>query len=367
MTNKQPLRFGILGAGAISTAHIKALNSLKNSGLAELVAVADMRFETAQKIANEQNITAYPSLETMLEHQGLDGVAICTPPNVHADQAVLALNAGKHVVIEKPADVCVAAVKRIEAAQKSSGCLATVISQHRYDTSARVIKQALNAGRFGRLTRAAAQVRWWRPQEYFDAVPWRGSMEISGGGALISQSIHTLDLMVWMMGSVEEVFAYSGVLAHERIEVEDTLAAVLKFSSGAIGVIEASIATYPGLSARLEISGDRGSATIDGDQLIYFHAAEKGEQTSMYGAFGDTNRMDAELAAFGSGFEASSSHEPGQLSSAHQEQYKEFCTAIFEQRPPDISLEDGAYAIRVIEAIHDSARLGQAVKLEVKA
>lgn len=355
------IKVGILGAGAISGAHSKAILGLPD--IAKVVAVADLNLELATTLAAQHNASAYSSLEEMLKNSDLDVVTICTPPNLHADQAEVALAAGKHVMLEKPADTSVAAVDRIIAAAKAHNRLVGVISQHRFDPSALVVHSAIAAGRFGRLTRAAAQVRWWRSQEYFDAVPWRGSMAVSGGGALISQSIHTLDLMLWMLGEVQEVFAYSAILAHERIEVEDHLVAVLTFTSGALGVLEASIAAYPGLSARLEVSGDRGSAIIDSDELEFFHAAQAGEQTGMYGAWGSqTNRAAAELESVGA-IEAGSSPDPAKLSSAHQEQFKDFFAAILEQRPPTVTLLDARYALLVIEALHLSAATGQPVPL----
>jgi UDP-N-acetyl-2-amino-2-deoxyglucuronate dehydrogenase len=388
------VRFGLAGPGALSGAHVRALQAL--DGVAELTAVADIRTEAAQAVAEHAGCRAFGSLEEMLENSDIEAVSICTPPNVHADLAVKAMEAGKHAIIEKPADVNLDATDRIIAAARATGCKATVITQHRFDSSTLVLRKAVEEGRLGRLTRGAAQVRWWRPQEYFDAVPWRGSEAVSGGGALISQSIHTIDLLLWTMGAVEEVFAYQAILAHDRIEIEDTLAAILKFRSGAIGVVEASIATYPGLSARLEIAGDRGSAVVDGDSLTYFHAANPGEKTGMYGAFGDTDRSAAELDALttadaarfaaapivglgnqqavrahtdtgGTGMAPRTSkggQEPGQLSSAHEEQIRDFAEAIREDRRPAVSLEDTRYVLEVIFAIHESARTGLPVGLE---
>lgn len=386
-----PVKFGIVGCGAISSAHVRSLQGL--SGLAELAAAADIVPERAEKVAQETGCQAFSSLADMLPKADIDAVCVCTPPNVHADLAEEAMRAGKHAIIEKPADVSLAATDRIIQAAKQTGCKATVISQHRFDVSALVLRKAVEEGRLGRVTRGAAQVRWWRPQPYFDTVPWRGSMAVSGGGALISQAIHTIDLMLWTMGPVAEVFAYEAVLAHERLEIEDTLAAVLKFRSGAIGIVEASIASYPGLSARLEVSGDRGSAIIDSDQLLYFHAAREGEETGLYGAFGDSNRAAAELGAVVPELRAYSSapnfgtekgraktgrsggvatlkkeapeggQDPTKLSSAHQEQIRDFAEAIRDDRAPAVSLEDARYVLAVIFAIHESARTGRPIGL----
>lgn len=354
--DKRPLRFGVVGAGAISAAHFKALKELGGRG--EVVAVADIRPEAARKAAADHGVAAFASLEEMLAGAEVDIVNICTPPNVHANQAVVAMRAGKHVVVEKPADVSVEATDRILSAAKETGRLATVISQHRFDPSSMAVYQAIQEGRLGKMTRGVAQVRWWRSQAYFDMVPWRGSIEVSGGGALISQSIHTVDLMLWMLGPVREVFAYSDILAHQNIEVEDSLVATLRFESGALGLVEASICAYPGLSARLEVSGDRGSANIDSDKLEYFHAALPGEETGIYGAHGDTNRADTELAAQASD---SGRQDPTSFGSAHRAQIEDFIDAINGGGKPEVSLEDSRYAMVVICAMHESARIGKPV------
>jgi UDP-N-acetyl-2-amino-2-deoxyglucuronate dehydrogenase len=352
-----PLRFGLVGAGAISGAHVRALQSLK--GKAELVAVADIDFPKAQALAQTIGAKAYLSIEAMLNSERLDVVNLCTPPDVHADGAVAAMRAGVHVIVEKPADVSVAATDRIIAACNETGRKATVIAQHRFDASTLVVRKAIQEGRLGRLTRSAAQVRWWRPQEYFDMVPWRGSLAVTGGGALMSQSIHTLDLMLWLMGEAEEVFAYSATLAHERVEIEDQLVATVKFRSGALGLMEASIVAYPGLSARIEVSGDRGSATIDGDRLAYFHAAEPGERTGPYGLGGDTNRAARELPSE----EEGGNPDPATLAGAHALQIRDFMDAVQENREPFVTLEDTRATMVVIEAIHESAATGKPVRL----
>ncbi|RYG26744.1 Gfo/Idh/MocA family oxidoreductase [bacterium] len=352
-----PLRFGLVGAGAISGAHVRALQSL--AGKAELVAVADIDFPKAQALSETIGAKAYPSLDAMLSDEKLDVVNLCTPPDVHADGAVAAMRAGVHVIVEKPADVSVAATDRIIAAARETGQKATVIAQHRFDASTLAVRKAIQNGRLGRLTRSAAQVRWWRPQEYFDMVPWRGSMAVTGGGALMSQSIHTLDLMLWLMGEAEEVFAYSATLAHERIEVEDQLVATVKFRGGALGLMEASIVAYPGLSARIEVSGDRGSATIDGDRLTYFHAAEPGETTGPYGLGGDTNRVNRELPSEGDG----GNPDPATLAGAHALQIDDFIQAVQEDRAPFVTLDDARATMVVIEAIHESAATGKPVRL----
>src|SRR5919109_5080731 len=276
----EKVRFGILGCGVIGPHHAKAIAGLQS---AELVAVADVVPELAEKLANERGCSYFASLEEMLSGVGLDVVCVCTPSGMHADGAVTALEAGKHVVIEKPVDVTLEAADRLIEVQRATGRRVAVVSQHRFDAAIQAVHEALVRGEFGRLTSGSADVRWWRSQSYYDSGGWRGTWELDGGGVLINQAIHSIDLLQWLMGPVVELTAYTELLAHERIEVEDTAVAILKFANGALGTIVATTAAFPGLTARIVVHGDRGSAIIDDDDLSYFHAAEDGQEGAAYG------------------------------------------------------------------------------------
>ena len=186
--------------------------------------------------------------------------------------AIEALRAGKHVIIEKPAEITPARTDEIIAAQRAAGTQVAVISQHRFDPSTEIAVAAIAEGKLGRLTSGIASIDWWRSQPYYDSGNWRGTWELDGGGALMNQGVHTVDLLVATMGRPVEVFAYTGTLAHERIEVEDVAVGVVRFENGALGVLHATTAAYPGLSARLQVHGDRGSVVIDDDQLAFIHA-----------------------------------------------------------------------------------------------
>ena len=175
------------------------------------------------------------------------------------------------MIIEKPAEITVERTDEIIAAQQESGRLVTVISQHRFDPATEVTVDAIAAGELGRLTSGIASIDWWRGQSYYDSGDWRGTWELDGGGALMNQGVHTIDLLVATMGRPVEVFAYTGTLAHERIEVEDVAVGVVRFASGALGVLHATTAAYPGMSARLQVHGDKGSVVIDSDVLSFIH------------------------------------------------------------------------------------------------
>ncbi|MCP3803098.1 Gfo/Idh/MocA family oxidoreductase [Allokutzneria sp. A3M-2-11 16] len=328
------MRFAIIGCGVIGVQHAAAIAALPDR--ATLVLAVDPVVERARALGAEWTT----SVEEALARPDIDAVAVCTPSGTHADLAVAALEAGKHVVIEKPLDVNVSAVARVAAAQKRAGRTVTVISQHRFDPSSQAVYRAIQDGRFGRITSGVASVAWWRGQDYYDSGAWRGTWELDGGGALMNQSIHTIDLLVWMLGEPVEVFAWSACLAHTGIEVEDTAVANVRFASGALGVIHGTTAAYPGLSARLQVHGSLGSAVIDNDALTYFGDAEVAGRSSV-GAGSD----------------------PAALSDVHIEQYRDFLGAVEEGREPLVTVGEGGRTLGVVCAIYESVRSGRPVLL----
>src|SRR5215212_2580094 len=355
------LRFGILGCGVIGPHHARAIAGLEG---AELVAVADHGLDPAEELAGVYGCGSYASLAEMLSNEDLDAVCICTPSGMHADDAIAALEAGKHVVIEKPVDVTLKAVDRLIEVHRATGGRVAVISQHRFDASTRAVYEAVTSGEFGRLTSGSAELRWWRSQSYYDSGGWRGTWELDGGGVLINQAIHSIDLLQWLMGPVLEVTAYTGLLAHERIEVEDTAVAILKFACGALGTIVATTASYPGLTARIAVHGDRGSAIIDDDELVYFHAAGEGKEGGAYGAGRGENEAEQIMARYGGASGPGAGSDPGSLSMAHRDQIRDFVEAVREGREPSINLEEGRRPLAIIQALYESARTGGPVRIK---
>jgi UDP-N-acetyl-2-amino-2-deoxyglucuronate dehydrogenase len=358
----EKLRFGILGCGVIGPHHARAISGLES---AELVAVADVVPGLAEELAGEYECSHYASLEQMLSGVELDAVCICTPSGMHAEGALAALDAGKDVVIEKPVEVTLKAADRLIEVQRATDRRVAVVSQHRFDAATRVVHEALTRGEFGRLTSGSADVRWWRSQSYYDSGGWRGTLELDGGGGLINQAIHSIDLLQWLMGPVIEVTAYTGLLAHERIEVEDTAVAILKFANGTLGTIVATTAAYPGLTARTAVHGDRGSAVIDDDELTYFHAAGEGQEGDAYGAGGDENQAEQVMERYGEAEPGSGAGaDPGNLSMAHRDQIQDFVEAVREGREPLVTLQEGRKPLAIIQGIYESARVGGAVRIE---
>src|SRR5829696_9073941 len=287
-------RIALVGVGVIGRHHGRVISELADR--VELVAVVDVVSERAETLAAERGGKAFTSLTDALAAVDIDIVVGCTPTGRHGEVAIEALEAGKHVIIEKPAETTVAKTDQIIEAQRRAGTLVAVISQHRFDQSTEIALNAITKGELGRLTTGIASIDWWRGQSYYDSGDWRGTWELDGGGAMMNQGVHTVDLFVATMGRPVEVFAYTATLAHERIEVEDAAVVVVRFESGALGVIHATTAAYPGLSARLQVHGDQGSVVIDNDELSFVHITPQGSRADekAYGSASESiNQVDA--------------------------------------------------------------------------
>lgn len=356
------MQFAVIGAGVIGTVHAGAISTL--GAPARLALVADEIPERAAKLARAYGAEHTSSAADAFARDDIEAVAICTPSGTHAELAVAALKAGKHLIVEKPIDVtpaAAAAIMRSEAEAAAQGpAVVTVISQHRFDPASQVVHRAVREGRFGRITSGLASIAWWRSQDYYDSGAWRGTWALDGGGALMNQGVHTVDLLVWLLGDPVEVYAHTARLAHERIEVEDTAVATITFAGGALGIVHATTAAYPGLTARLQVHGDRGSAIIDGDRLAYFHTAAGDGAAADDGADGDVNQVAAGLLE-PSAPNPSAGSDPAALSDAHAAQYRDFLDAIEAGRPPLVTTAQAARTLAVIHAIYDSARTGRPV------
>lgn len=259
---KKILNFAILGCGMIADIHAKAIASLKN---AHLVGVADNKAELAQNFAQKYGVKAYASYEELLADE-VDAVCICTPSGFHAQNAIDALNAGKHVVLEKPMAITAADTERIiDTCQKTDKKL-TVISQMRFAKDVNRLKKLVEDGAFGTLAFCNIYMKYWRSPEYFSSSAWKGTLAFDGGGALMNQGIHGIDLLLYIAGDATVLGAKKQTVYH-KVEVEDSVAALLQFENGAIGTVEASTCTYPGFERRIEILGSSGCAVLCEDKL----------------------------------------------------------------------------------------------------
>ena len=253
MTNKK-LKFAIIGAGSVAAFHADAVDSIEN---AELAGVFDQNPENALFFAKKYNIKAYKSFEDVLEDDKIDVVSICTPSNFHADNAISALEHKKHVIVEKPMSLTSEDADRVISASEKSGCYLTVISQLRFSADIQKVKRLVAENAFGKISFCDLYMKYWRDTEYYKSSPWKGRKAFDGGGALMNQGIHGIDLILYIMGSAKVIGAKTKTLFHE-IEVEDAASALLEFENGALGVVEASTCSYPGFERRIEITGSTG-------------------------------------------------------------------------------------------------------------
>jgi predicted dehydrogenase len=341
--------FAIVGGGAIFPWHADAVASLPNTSVR---AVVDLVPEVAEKRAAEAGAAAYTSLDEALARDDIDVVTVCVASGLHAEIGVRAAEAGKHLLVEKPIEISLAAADRLIAACDRAGVGLSVMSQHRYDAGVMKLREAVDAGRLGRLILGDAIVKWYRTQGYYETAGWRGTWAMDGGGALMNQGVHYVDLLLWMMGPVRRVFARCRTGAHQ-IEVEDIALAVLEFESGAIGSIEASTAVYPALPERLEVTGTEGTVVVEVGEIRAWQLKDELGET---GPFGKKVRWTEP-----------SPPVPVDRFVAHRSQIADYLDALETgRRPPN----DGVEARRTLElilAVYESSASGREVELPLPA
>lgn len=338
----EEIRFGIIGCGSVAPTHARGIEKIEG---AKLVAACDLVTEKAEKFAKEYNCDPYTDSAEMLAREDVDAVCVLTPSGLHAEVGIQAAKAGKHLVVEKPIDVSLANADDLLCAVKEAGVKLAVISQHRFDNAIIKIKKAIAEGKFGQLNFGASHTKWYRTQEYYDSGDWRGTWKLDGGGALMNQSVHYVDMLQYIMGPVEEVFAYCATRDHVRIEVEDVAVASVKFKSGAIGLIEGSTVAYPGFYTRLDINGSDGSAIVQAGQIVEWKLKNENESEAVVKEEVE-GAQDAQIT-----------------SSSHQRQLADFVTSLRENREPFVNGEEGRKPLEIILAIYESARTGKPVKL----
>lgn len=347
--------FGIIGCGMIAEFHTRAILEIED---ARVLGAFSRNPQNTAKIAAiaGSGCETYSNLATMLRHPEIDVVCVCTPSGAHLEPAVAAADAGKHVVVEKPLEINLDRCDQIIRACEQARVRLCTIFPSRFSPANQRLKRAIDAGRFGRLTLGDTYVKWWRTQQYYDSGGWRGTWALDGGGALMNQAIHNVDLLYWLMGEVESVTALTATLAHARIEVEDTAVACVQFRNGALGVIEAATSAYPGLLKRTEIHGSGGSARVEQDDITLWE-------------FHDPRPEDAELQAALTQLQSGNSgaSDPRGISHAgHREQLIDFLRAIDEKRPPLVDGREGRRSVEIIRAIYQSARTGKRIPLPLE-
>lgn len=347
------LRFGIIGGGVIGPVHAEAIRSLPD---AELVAVADVVPGKAEKITDTFGGTPYNNIQEMLKREQLDVVTICTPSGMHGEHACQAMRAGRHVIVEKPMEITQAAIEEMLRVQQEQQVKLAVISQHRFDAATMQVKQLVDEQAFGRLVLGNASIPWWRSQAYYDSGAWRGTWQLDGGGVLMNQGIHTIDLLQWLMGPVKSIFAYTDTVAH-RMETEDVGVAVLRFVNGAVGTIVGTTAAYPGMATRVEILGDKGSAVIENDMLGYLHLARDAKKE--VGAYGASEQVQKPSPAA----ESAASNPSALNVRSHALQIEDMIRAIRTNGTPLVDGQAARLPVEIILGIYESARTKKEVIL----
>jgi UDP-N-acetyl-2-amino-2-deoxyglucuronate dehydrogenase len=333
---------GIVGGGNISATHARVAAAVPG---VKVVAVFGRNRDKVAALAAEHGAAAYDDFGRFLAHRPMEIVCIGSPSGLHGEQGIAAARAGLHVMVEKPIETTTERADALIDAAEAAGVKLGVFYQDRFQPDLARLKQWLDGGNLGRVHFVDARLRWWRPPEYYANSRWRGTWALDGGGAVINQGSHTIDLLVWLFGDVSAVRAITCTAVHE-IETEDTAAAILEFESGAIGVYQAATSVYPGYPRRVEIAGANGSIIVEQNRVI---AADlrSGGYPGLGSADVDTN--------------PSTSSPLVSDSRGHQSALEDFLEAIRENRAPRCDGREARRSVAVIEAIYRASRNGQRV------
>jgi predicted dehydrogenase len=315
----------------------------------DIAAVQGSNREKVEAICARHGGQPYTEFEAFLAHRSLDLVAIGSPSGLHASQGIAAVHAGLHVLVEKPIDITTDRADALIDAAARGGVALGVFFQDRFKPDIVRVKQAIDGGALGKPILADARVPWYRPPEYYSASRWRGTGSLDGGGALINQAIHTVDLLLWLVGDIARVRAHTGTLLH-RIEVEDSGAAILEFASGALGLFGFTTAAYPGYPRRLSVTGDRGTIAIEQDSIVAWDVRDAGSAPKEW------------TGAASGPSEAASSPVVSDVG-PHAAVIDDFVQAIRDGRPPRCDGRDGRRSVAVVQAIYEASRSGRVVEV----
>ncbi|MGA1994376.1 MAG: Gfo/Idh/MocA family oxidoreductase [Bryobacteraceae bacterium] len=336
------MKVGMIGTGAISGIHARVY---KKIGF-EVAVCTDVYEPAGRKFAAEWGAQFVPTYEEVCRHPAIDYVDVCTFPDFRLEPIEICARAGKPVQVQKPMATNLSTARRMLETARAGNILLGVVSQHRFDDASLFLSRALAAGRLGKLLQCDCYIKWYRSAEYYSR-PIKGSWKTEGGGALINQAIHQIDILRWLAGPVAEVFAAWQLGALHKIESEDVVSAVVRYASGATGVIQAATAFWPGYPERVEIHGAKGTAVVTGDKLTTWDVQDDS---------GDPAPVTKQVAS-GASDPMAISLEP------FERQFLDFADAITHHRQPRVSGEQGYQALEVVDAIYRSCRTGQKVVL----
>jgi UDP-N-acetyl-2-amino-2-deoxyglucuronate dehydrogenase len=351
MNSSETIGFGIVGVGMIAGYHARAIHAASHAHQVRLVGVAGLDAEATQAFAARHEVPFHTTdIDALLAQPGIQVICIATPSGAHLEPALKAIRAGKHVIIEKPLEVTPERADQMIAAASEHKVHISAIFQARFGAGARAVKKVLESGRLGRLSLCSAYVKWHRKPEYYRG--WKGTLKLDGGGAVMNQAIHAVNLLHWFAGMPTEVFAWTSRCVHTGIEAEDTASATFRFAGGALGVLEATTAAYPGWERRIELCGEFGSVALEDDRIVRWEFADEHPDDS------------AIRTALGSTKAASGAGAPDEIDyTGHQKQIEEMANAIRTGTALQIDVAEARNTVALVCAIYQSAAQNRPVQL----
>lgn len=345
MMSQKDIGFGIIGCGMIANWHAGAVDKIDNTYLAGVV---DLNKSAADAFAAKYGVNAYDSVEALLSDDQIEVVCICTPSGLHASLAIKVSNSGKHVVVEKPMAITKEECKQIINACEINNTKMCVISQLRFSDAVKELKKAVDDNILGKLVMGDVYMKFFRSQEYYGKSSWKGTWKMDGGGALMNQGIHGIDLLQYIMGPVKSVFAHTRTLAR-NIEVEDTAAILLEYENGAVGVVQGTTSIYPGFNRRLEVNGEKGSIVLEEDTIASWDI--EGQEMPESVVIGKTS--------------IGAASDPADISiEGHVLQLKDMIDAIKNDRKPLVDQYEGKKPVEIILAAYESSKKGRRIDLK---
>ena len=338
---KDTIGVGIWGTGMIAEFHAQALAEIPN---AKLIAAHNRTAEKGKAFAAKHRIAYAETPEALLSNPAIYAICLCTPSGDHLEPALACAQAGKHVIVEKPLEVTLARCDQMISACHKAGVTLGGILPRRFGHGAVALKSAIKTGRFGQITLASALIPWWRSQEYYDSAAWRGTQKLDGGGALMNQGIHTIDLLLWLLGPIKRVSATMGLVAHKNIEVEDIATGWIEFTNGARATIAGTTTCWSqnGLPAEIRIHGTTGSAILHDDKLVTFEFKES---------------QPTDQSQIGKITQGAGANDPRAIDTTwHKANLEEIITAIRENKKPSIDGIEGRKGVELILALYQSAQ-----------
>jgi UDP-N-acetyl-2-amino-2-deoxyglucuronate dehydrogenase len=328
---------GLTGGGSITEAHARAVCAIPG---ARIAAIHGSNPEKIAKLCREYGGTPYTEFERFLQHRPLEMLILGSPSGLHAEQGIAAAQRGLHVLTEKPMDICTARADLLIEAASLANVKLGVIFQERMKPEIQQLKKWISGGVLGNPLFVDARVKWYRLPEYYANSRWRGTLAMDGGGALINQGMHTVDLLLWLLGDVKRVQAWTGRLLH-KLEAEDTATALLEFASGARGVLSVTTAAYPGYPRRVEITGTSGTVCLEQDRILAADLRKASPLSTVVAPCGDDQRSSSPIVSDFRG---------------HQAVIEDFLQAIREKRLPVCDGVEGRRSVALVEAIYAAAK-----------